>query len=136
MLSVVAESTSGVTGTWLVITTTITALGVIGAAVVAFFDRRGAFKRERDDALLTYKRNIYRNFLDHAYWYRSEALSPQERQKRAEKYVADWHRIQLIAGPKVRNVTATWMEQGSLAPQDDEVLIAAFKEDLGLGGIE
>jgi hypothetical protein len=80
----------------LVVISAVTALGVVVGAVVAPIGE----KITRRDKLKTYKRNIYRNFLDHAYWYRSEKLSDEKQQERAEKYLADWHRIRLIAGPQ------------------------------------
>jgi hypothetical protein len=103
---------------------------IVGAAVTPF----GEWLKRKDE-LKGYKRNIYRNYLDHAYWYRSEALPEQERQKRAERYVADYHRIQLIGGPAVRAATQDLQEPGSLTVDREKDVIAAFKEELGVGGI-
>lgn len=136
LLVITADATAGTTGTLLVITTTITALGVLGAAALAIYGQRSSFRRDKEDAVLSYKRHIYRNYLDHAYWYRSESLSDEERQKRAEKYVADWHRIQLIADSEVRELTKPWKKEGSLSVADEEPLIEAFKRELGLRGLE
>lgn len=90
----------------------------------------------RKDKLKSYKRNVYRNFLDHAYWYRSKEISGKKRQERAEKYVADYHRIQMIAGPQVQQATRGLREPGSLTPEREAEVLAAFKSEVGAGGLD
>jgi hypothetical protein len=90
----------------------------------------------RKDKMKGYKRNVYRNFLDHAYWYANEDISDKKRQERAEKYVADYHRILMIAGPTVQAViTEDLKEPGSLTPEIEKRVLAAFKAELGKGGL-
>lgn len=89
----------------------------------------------RKDKLKSYKRNVYRNFLDHAYWYRSEGVAEKKRQQRAEKYVADYHRIQMIAGPRVQQATRDLREPGSLTPEREAEVLDAFKSEVGVGGL-
>jgi hypothetical protein len=123
--------TTGTAGWLLVFTTGITALGVVGAAGVTAWNE----VRKGKDNLKTYKRNIYRNFLDHAYWYRDETLSDEDRAERARLYVADWHRIWLIAPETVRSTVDGLREPGSLTDENEKPVIAAFTEDLGLRGL-
>jgi hypothetical protein len=90
----------------------------------------------RKDKLKTYKREIFRNFLDHAYWCRSTDLTEKDRKERAELYVADFHRIRLIAGPGVQAVVTDDLRQpGSLTVEREKALIDAFKAELGIGGL-
>ena len=90
VIAAASESGSGIPAWALVATAAVTAVGTAAGAFTApLVDRT----KRRDD-LKKYKRNIYRNFLDHAYWY--GRLDGEKKQKRAEWYVADWHRIRLI----------------------------------------
>jgi hypothetical protein len=89
----------------------------------------------RKDSLKSYRRNVYRNFLDHAYWYRDESLDDDKRQERAEKYVADWHRIQLIGGPEVQAATKGLQAPGCLSPDKEPYLISVFQRELKIGGL-
>src|ERR1700753_629379 len=76
----------------LILTTGLTAFGAfLGAALSPFGDFLA-----RKDKLKSYKRNIYRNFLDHGYWCLHGGLEGGALRKREEKYIADWHRIRLI----------------------------------------
>jgi hypothetical protein len=103
---------------------------VVGAAVVPISERIS-----RRDSLKSYKRNVYRNFLDHAYWYRS-LPDGDERQKRAVKYVADWHRIQLITeDAEVLAVVDGLQQEGSLTAEMEPKVLRAFKNEVGTKGL-
>src|SRR5689334_12762076 len=114
----------------LVFTTGLTALGVIiGAAITPLGDLL-----TRKDQLKGYKRNIYRNFLDHGYWYLNGKLDDEERLNRAKKYVADWHRIRLIAeNPEVLRLTANIREPESFTDDRAKELLEAFTREIGSG---
>lgn len=111
-----------------------TVVGVAGTIVVAGLTPLGEWIK-RKDSLKSYRRNVYRNFLDHAYWYRDGSIDESKRRERAEKYVADWHRIQLIAGPEVQAKTRSLRDPGSLMPEAEDALIDAFKRELHVGGL-
>lgn len=103
---------------------------VVGAAVVPLSERIA-----RRDSLKSYKRNVYRNFLDHAYWYR-RLPDGDERQKRAVKYVADWHRIQLITeDAEVLAAVDGLQQEGSLTEEMEPKVLRAFKNEVGTKGL-
>ena len=103
---------------------------VVGAAVVPISERIA-----RRDSLKSYKRNVYRNFLDHAYWHR-RLPDGDERQKRAVKYVADWHRIQLITeDAEVLAAVDGLQEEGSLTEKMEPQVLQAFKNEVGTKGL-
>jgi hypothetical protein len=103
---------------------------VVGAAVVPLSERIA-----RRDSLKSYKRNVYRNFLDHAYWYR-RLPDGDERQKRAVKYVADWHRIQLITeDAEVLAAVEGLQQEGSLTEKMEPEVLRAFKNEVGTKGL-
>lgn len=110
------------------------AIGVIGTTLAAGLTPIGEWIK-RKDGLKSYRRNVYRNFLDHAYWYRDKGISDEDRYDRAKKYVADWHRIQLIGGREIQAKTKLLRKPGSLTPDEEEELIEAFKRELRVGGL-
>lgn len=74
----------------LVITAALGVLATLGAALVGPWGEGIT----RKDELRSYKRNIYRNFLDHGYWFvHGDAADEKEHHRRAVHYVADWHRM-------------------------------------------
>ena len=92
-------------------------------------------RMKRRDDLKTYKRNIYRNFLDHAYWY--GRLDGEEKQKRAEKYVADWHRIRLITNDNTIIDLIRDLRNPANFTDDHAIrLLDAFAAELGTGGLD
>ncbi len=106
-------------------------IGVVVGAAVAPLSERIA----RQDSLKSYKRNVYRNFLDHAYWYR-RLPDGDERQKRAVKYVADWHRIQLITeDAEVLAVVNGLQQEGSLTEEMEPKVLRTFKNEVGTKGL-
>ncbi len=109
-------------------------VGAVATIVVAGLTPVGEWIK-RKDSLKSYRRNVYRNFLDHAYWLRDKSLSKDKRQERAEKYVADWHRIQLIGGTEVQAKAKALRDPGSLKPKMEDDLIKAFKRELRVGGL-
>lgn len=103
---------------------------VLGAAITPLSERL-----TRRDALKSYKRNIYRNYLDHAYWYR-RLPDGEERTKRDVKYVADWHRIQLITDDRgVLDAIEDLKDAGSLTEAKEPAVLAAFKSEIGSKGL-
>lgn len=128
-----ASDSSSATSTILIVTTGLTAIGVIlGAAIAPLGDFL-----TRKDQLKGYKRNIYRNFLDHGYWYLHGELSDEERRKRAALYIADWHRIRLIAEDEdVLRLTKEIREPESFTDERARALLAAFATEIGVGGIK
>jgi hypothetical protein len=131
VLLVAGSAPSGATGVILIATTGVTAIGVI---LSAGFGPLSEYLTRRDN-LRTYKRTIYRNFLDHAYWCRSEGLSDDKRRERAESYVADWHRIRLIADEEVLAAIAGLREPGSLTAENETPVIESFAAELGIRGL-
>jgi hypothetical protein len=131
LLPIAAETSTS----WIVVASAgFTALGVIlGAAITPFGEML-----TRKDQLKGYKRNIYRNFLDHGYWYlHGSNLSPKQRQKRAELYIADWHRIRLIAkNDEVLRLTANIREPSKFTDLRAEELLDAFAREIRSGGIK
>jgi hypothetical protein len=129
---IIFAKADGTTSGILIVTTGLTALGVIlGAAIKPLGDFL-----TRKDQLKGYKRNIYRNFLDHGYWFLHGNLSPEDRQKRAESYLADWHRIRLIAEDgEVLRLTNDIREPEKFTDQRADDLLNAFSHELGSGGI-
>lgn len=109
-------------------------VGAVGTVLVAGITPIGEWI-SRKDSLKSYRRNVYRNFLDHAYWHREGSLDDDNRQERAEKYVADWHRIQLIGGSDVRAATKGLRSPGSLTPEKESNLITVFQRELKVGGL-
>lgn len=129
---VVASNDSAQVPAWILVATAALApLGVVLGAAITPLSERFA----RRDELKSYKRNVYRNFLDHAYWYR-RLPEGEERTKRAIKYVADWHRIQLITDDgAVLEAVAGLKEAGSLTESLEPDVLAAFKSEIGSKGL-
>jgi hypothetical protein len=123
----------GGTSLALVVTTGLTAVGaIVGAAISPFGDFLA-----RKEKLKSYKRNIYRNFLDHGYWCLHGELKGERLRKREEKYIADWHRIQLITeDPEVKRLTGDIRTPEKFSDERAEELLEAFSVEIGSGGIE
>lgn len=117
----------------LVVTTGLTALGVIlGAAITPLGDFL-----TRKDQLKGYKRNIYRNFLDHGYWCLHGGFEGETLRAREEQYIADWHRIRLITDDReVLRLIVDIRKPRNFSNERAEELLAAFSDEIGSGGIK
>jgi hypothetical protein len=120
--------------TWTLVFTPI--LGLLGGLAVALV-APWAESITRKDQLKGYKRNIYRNFLDHGYWYLHPEEDDKEKKWRAVRYVADWHRIQLITNDAdVEALIKDIREPETFSDEIAETLLPAFKKEIGTGGLK
>jgi hypothetical protein len=120
--------------TWTLVFTPI--LGLIGGLAVALV-APWADNITRRDQLKGYKRNIYRNFLDHGYWYHHPEEDEKGKNWRAVSYVADWHRIQLITDDaQVQALIADIREPEKFCDKVAGQLLEAFKKEIGTGGLK
>lgn len=88
----------------------------------------------RRDKLKTYKRNVYRNFLDHAYWLRllDKDADPDAWQERAEKYLADYRRIMFLSdNPELTERVKRFKQPGSLPEAEEDALEQPMNVDIG-----
>lgn len=132
VLAAVDTSDSDQVPAWLVLAAAALApVGVILGAVITPVSER----LTRKDKVKSYKRNIYRNFLDHGYWYR-HLDDGAEKDKRAVLYVADWHRIRLISDDDdVLSAVEGMREPGSLTEQKEVAVLQAFIKGIGRKGL-
>lgn len=126
-----ASDGGGVSAWALVATAVLAPLGVVlGAAITPLGEAL-----TRKDKLKSYMRNIYRNFLDHGYWYR-RLPDGEKKDKRAVDYVADWHRIRLITDDSgVLKAIEGLREPGSLTEANETAVMDAFSNEIGSKGL-
>jgi hypothetical protein len=109
----------------------VAAIGVAGSALAGWLPLWGE-RLKRKDGMRTYKRETYRNLLDHAYWLeRGEKHDAKPRQEREELYVADWHRVRLLGGDDVTKELQGLKTPGSLTDEIAQRLIPILERDLG-----
>jgi hypothetical protein len=121
-----AQSKDTVPAWLLAATAGISAVGVIAAAALSPFAQR----LSRRDSMRTYKRELYRNFLDHGFWLRALSNGEDDWKGRARSYTADFYRIQLLAGDELLEVIRKYREPGSLDVAAEERLLGEMKRDL------
>jgi type II secretory pathway pseudopilin PulG len=89
----------------------------------------------RADDVKRYKRLVYRNFLDHAYWYRT-LPDGDEKHDRHKKYTADWYRIRLISEDQaVRDAVTPLQSPVSITDEIEKHLFTLFTREIGQGGL-
>jgi hypothetical protein len=112
--------------------------GVVVGALSAAIAPTVQFVRERlnrEDDVKQYKRIVYRNFLDHGFWYRT-LPNGDEKTERHKKYTADWYRIQLITEDQaVRDAVNGLGNPANLDDKTEKRLIAVFVAEIGEGGL-
>jgi hypothetical protein len=124
--------------TWAFVLTAVFApvIGLAGGLAAALVGPWGEGLTRRDQ-LKSYKRNVYRNFLDHGYWYQRPDRDTKAQKERGVLYVADWHRIQLITeDAEVARVIKTIGEPEDFNDEIAKQVLEAFKKELGSGGLD
>ena len=100
-------------------------------AIVQAIGRRS----EREEEVNTYKRMIYRNFLNHAYWWR-HLEDGSEKHKRHTEYTADWFRIRLMTTDhEILEAVEPLRDDIELVARVEPRLLELFAQDVGQGGL-
>jgi len=132
MLEPVSAASGGDVSVWVALAGVV--LGALSAAfapLISIISDRFT----RADDVKKYKRIVYRNFLDHGYWYRA-LPEGDEKRDRHKKYTADWFRIRLISDDKaVREAVIPLREPEKLTEDKERELFEVFSREIKRGGL-